>query len=218
MTTVALFMSLLSAGFSCVTYTDKPQVEIKEAEEDLNVAKQNEQALALFQKIYETTEQNDRNSIIPQLESMYLDIINKFPKAALAQEAYWRILLIYLNDYNPPAYDKLESTYAKFIEKYPDSPFRSEIEDNISKMYYRKAKWDSLMRFYTPAVKNYIAIGKLNRAQEIFLYSEAKINLGDLAEAEKGFKIVIAHFPDTREASLARQRLAAIANMKSKQN
>jgi tetratricopeptide (TPR) repeat protein len=201
-----------------VTITDAPQADIKEKTADLSITNQDENAKILFQKISEVSEKTDRKTYVPQLEAMYLVIINKYPKAALAQEAYKGLLMIYINDYDPPAYDKIETTYAKFIEMHPGSPVRPVIEEDISSMYYRNAKWDSLMRFCSPAIKKFIATGKLQDARDMLLYSEAKFNLGDLKEAAKGFKIVIVNFPDTKESLLARQRLDAIADMKSKLN
>jgi len=215
-------LSVLSISFiGCGSVAERPvsaSPEKTENKAELSLAEQEEKSVALFQQVFEMVGKNDRSTVLDKIESAYREIADKYPKAPLAQECYWRLITLYLNDYNPPLYDKIEATYAEFIKKYPDSPFREETEDNIAKMYYIKGQWDKLMRFYAPAIKKFIATGKLGRPQEIFLYSEAKMKLGDLTESEKGFKIVMANFPDTREASLAAQRLDAIAAAKSKQH
>jgi hypothetical protein len=48
------------------------------------------------------------------------------------------------------------------------------------------------------------------------MYAEAKFGLNDLTEAEKGYKIVVADFAETKEGSFARKRLEEIRTKKTK--
>lgn len=216
---IIFLISLLSiSGASCRSVTDKTQVDTKEKAQELSPADQDQRAIEIFQKIFDLSEEPDRKTILPKMEALYLEIVNNYPKAAISHESYWRLVLIYLNDYEPPDFEKTEDIYGRFVTKYPDSPFRNEIDDTITVNYVRNRKWENLLRFYTPAVKRYIETNKLSRPNGMFYYSEAKLNLGDLTEAEKGYKIVIALFPGSRESKMSQQRLDVIRNMRLKQN
>jgi len=201
--------------------------EAKKDTVELSVEEQEKKALETFQKILELTENTDRTDVLPGIEAAYRDIIDKYPKASINQECYWRLMSLYITDYNPPAYEKAESLYGEFFKIYPDSTLKNMIVDILSNSYYRSAKWEKLLKFHTPVVKKFIELssGKqslekenLTRPQEMFMYSEAKFNLGDLAEAEKGYKIVIALFPGSKESVVSKDRLEEINRRRSKLN
>ncbi|MEK7333505.1 MAG: hypothetical protein AAB017_09025, partial [Nitrospirota bacterium] len=80
--------------------------------------------------------------------------------------------------------------------------------------YYANKMWDRLLRIFTPHVKKFIATWKLDRPYHLFMFSEAKFNLGDLIEAEKGYKIVIEFFPKTTEGETSKKRLEEIKKLK----
>ncbi len=205
------------AAISCRSAATKTDRGAEEASTGLSVEEQDKGALELFQKAFDVLQSSDRKTAVPKMETLYREIIDKYPKAALTQEAYWRLVLIYLRDYEPPAFDKAEATYKDFVEKYSGSQFGREMEGDISDAYYRMGKWESLLKFYTPAVRQYIEKGTLARPRGMFMYSEAKMNLGDTVEAVKGYKIVVARFPESREGSMAKQRLEAIEKTKKTQ-
>ncbi|MDA8431890.1 MAG: tetratricopeptide repeat protein [Nitrospiraceae bacterium] len=207
-----LFLLLLYslALISCRSAATKTEGEGEKGTTGLSAEEQDKGALVLFQQVFDLLQDSDRKAAVPKMEALYREIITRYPKAALTQESYWRLVLIYLKDYDPPAYGKAEATYEEFISRYPQSQFRREVENDITNAYYRNGQWESLMKFCTPAVKRYIEKGKLDRPLDMFLYAEAKKNLGDTAEAVKGYKIVIALFPNSREGSMAKLRLAAI--------
>lgn len=179
---------------------------------ELSIEEQNRQALLAFQEILDLTQQNDRREILPQIEEAYRGIIRKYPKAYLSQEAFWRLMMIYLTDYTPPEYLRAEKVLKEFTETYPESKLMSLMNDSLANAYYRNGQWEKLLRLYTPFVKKFVEDQKLQRPAEMFLYAEAKFNLGDLEEAEKGFNIVINFFPDSREAARAKERTLEINN------
>ncbi len=192
---------------------------------ELSASEQNKKAMAAFQKILDLTQEADRSAVLPQIEAAFRDIIDKYPKASITQECYWRLMTVYLTDYSPPSFEKAEAVREEFIKKYPDSRTKDLIDDTLSNGYYMNSKWEKLLKFYTPAVKRFIKEsagkekidrGSLSRPLEMFMYSEAKLNLGDLAEAEKGYKIVIALFPDSKESATSKKRLEDIKSRKSK--
>ena len=205
------------AAISCRSAVTKTDRGAEETSAGLSVEEQDKRALVLFQQAFDILQSSDRRAAVPKMETLYREIIDKYPKAALTQEAYWRLVLIYLRDYDPPAFGKAEAAYKDFVQKYPGSQFGREMEGDISDAYYRRGKWESLLKFYTPAVRQYIEKGTLARPLDMFMYAEAKMNLGDTVEAAKGYKIVIARFPESREGSMAKQRLEAIEKTKKAQ-
>lgn len=213
-----LFLLLLFsvAGLSCRSASDRTEEGLARDTSGLSAEQQDKKALELFKKAYEILGDSSRKEAVPKLEALYREIIDNYPKAVLTQECYWRLILIYLNDYSPSAYDKVESAYNAFIVRYPASQFRGEVEDAISQNYFHNGRWDAIIKLYTPAVRNYIKTGKLSRPQEMFMFAEAKLKLGDAAEAEKGYKIVIGLFPNSRQGSVSKLRLEDIGKLKNK--
>lgn len=183
---------------------------------ELSAEVQTQKAMEVFEKILKLTENSSRSEVLPQLETEYLRIIKEYPNASLVPECYWRFILIYLNDYNPPLTEKAEALHGEFTKKFPDSTLRPLIEEALSKNYLNGLKWEKLLRLYTPAIKEFIEKGKKPRVHELFMYSEAKFNLGDLEEAEKGYKIIIDQFIDTKEAMESKKRLEKIKEEISK--
>jgi tetratricopeptide (TPR) repeat protein len=210
--------SILLILFSACATTPKTATVAKAEEERvppqtkelLSPSEQDAKALEAFKRILTLTEEASREAILPQIEIAYLEIIREYPDSSIAQESYWRLVLIYVDESIPPRYDEAERLYNEFIKKYPESQMRSMIEDTLSKNYYNNGEWDRLLRLYIPPVKEYIKTGKLDRPHSLFMYSEAKFNLGDLIEAEKGYKIVIALFPNSAEAVTSKSRLEEI--------
>ncbi len=200
--------------------------EAKKDTDEPGVEEQEKKAFEIFQKILELAENTDRMTVLPKIEAAYGDIIEKYPKASIHQESYWRLMSVYLNDYNPPVFGKAESLYSEFLKNYPNSTLKNMIDDNLSNSYYSNAKWEKLLKFHTPVVKKFIELSSekqslekenLSRPQEMFMYSEAKFNLGDLTEAEKGYRIVIALFPGSKESAVSKERLEEI-NKRKPQN
>ncbi|MFN3739328.1 MAG: hypothetical protein ACK4TF_01480 [Thermodesulfovibrionales bacterium] len=77
---------------------------------------QEKKALEAFNKILELTETGSREEILPRLENAYLDIIKNYPVAPLAQESYWRLIVIYTREYNPPKTEEAEAAYKNFYK------------------------------------------------------------------------------------------------------
>ena len=177
---------------------------------------QNREALKAFEKILEMTESTERSAILPQIEAAYFDIIRRYPEAYLTQESYWRIMLIYLIDSNPPEFIKAADLRDEFLKKYPDSKLKDLMDSTLADGYYKHGQWDKLLMLYTPSIKQSIETGKFTRVADIFMYSEAKFRLNDLTEAEKGYRIVMATFPGAKESEVAKNRLGEIQAKRAK--
>ncbi|MBI5407981.1 MAG: hypothetical protein HZA14_01285 [Nitrospirae bacterium] len=173
-----------------------PPVEKKEVKH----TEQETKSLEVFSEILELIESSEnRESVLPQVEQLYGKIIKEYPEAPLAQESYWKLITLYVEDYTPPAYEKAESLYHEFTGRYPNSFVEGFIEDTLAHSYYRHADWDKLVKLCTPAYKEYIDRGIKPRASLIFMYSEANYNLGNYTEAEKGYEATVELFPKSNE-------------------
>ncbi|MBA4372987.1 MAG: hypothetical protein C0402_08990 [Thermodesulfovibrio sp.] len=201
---------------SCAATAQKQEVvEPARPASAMSQQEQDKKALEIFEQITEVFAESDRKSALPKAEALYLRIIREYPDAALGQESYWRLILICIRDYTPPQFEKAEAYHHEFVKKYAQSPLRREIEDSLAKSYYANGKWEKIITFYTPSIRRYIETGKLERPHDIFYYAEAKMNLGDLGEAEKGYKIILSLFPKSREGTMSTQRLEQLAKKKS---
>ncbi len=208
-----LLISVFSAGPSHAAGSS----DEKKAADELSVEEQNKKALEAFKTILDLSESGDRQTVLPQLEAAYSNVISSYPKASLTQEIYWRLIQIYVNDYHPPAFEKAEGLRSEFYKKYPDSKLRDLIDRALADGYFRDSKWEKLVSLLASSIKQSIETGKFTRIFDIFMFTEAKFRLGDLVEAEKGYKIIIANFPQSRESKIAKQRLVEIEQKRQKQ-
>lgn len=152
----------------------------------------------------------DRKAVLPEVEKAYIGIIKEYPDTPLAQESYWRLIMVYVNDYSPPDYEKAESCYQDFLDKYPRSPLRFLVEETLGNKYYKDALWQKLLWVSAPAFKKYIDQGKSSTPSLMFMYAEANFNLGNFKEAEKGYKIVMDLFPKLNESRISKARIDEI--------
>lgn len=207
-----LLVSLLSAGLSPAALSP----EEKKAADELSTEEQNKKALESFQSILELSESGDRQAVLPKLEAAYYHLISSYPKAQLTQEVYWRLVQIYMNEYRPPAFEKAEGLRSEFYKKYPDSKLGDLIDRALADGYFKNSKWEKIVALFVPSIKQSITSGKFTKIYDIFMFTEAKFKLNDLVEAEKGYKIIVANFPESRESKMAKKRLEEIEQKKQK--
>jgi tetratricopeptide (TPR) repeat protein len=204
---IAVLLSSCAAPLKTMEI-EKPPVE---PEKKYVPTEQETKSLEVFTEILEVIEAtNDRQSAIPKIEELYTRIIREYPEAPLAQESYWKLITIYVEDYSPPQYDKAEARYHEFLEKYPQSILRGMIDDTLGKSYYKSGDWKKLLELCTPAFKGYIEEGKQPRPTLLFMYSEANYHLGNFEEAEKGYEIVAEQFPKLSEGMMSKKILEKI--------
>jgi TolA-binding protein len=200
---IALFASCPSAPIKDAE-TKKARAPKEPKEEELK-------SLDRFMEILNLVESApDRKAVLPEVEKAYIGIIKEYPDTPLAQESYWRLIMIYINDYSPSDYEKAESCYHEFLDKYPQSPLQYFVEEALGARYYRDAMWKKLLLVSTPAFKKYIDQGKSSTPSLMSMYAEANFNLGNFKEAEKGYKIVMDLFPKLNESKKSMARLEEI--------
>ncbi len=199
-----LFFAALSLfTYSCATFPgEKKPGKAAEAEAPAETekaslpTKDETESLALFTEVLDLVESSrDRRSVLPRIEEIYIRILNEYPDTPLAQESYWKLITIYVEDYAPPAYEKAESRYHQFLKKYRETYIKDFIEDTLGNSYYKHAEWNRLLKLSEPEFRHYNKTGKKPRASMIYMYAEAQYHLGRYNEAEKAYGIVSEQYP-----------------------
>lgn len=152
----------------------------------------------------------DRKAVLPQMEKLYMQLIDEFPDVPVAQESYWKLIEIYVKDYSPPLYDKAEKLYSRFTKNYPESGLKWLVYKTLALSYYLHKEWNRLLKFSTPGFNEYIEKGESPMPFIIFMYAESNFQLGNFKEAETGFQIVIEKFPQLNEERRAKERIRHI--------
>lgn len=214
-----LFIFLLSVLYSASSAASNAAETKKTEKSQSRVEKkkayaptmQERESLKVFGEILDVIEStSDRKSILPKIEELYGRIIREYPEAPLAQESYWKLLTIYVEEYSPPAYEKAETLYNDFISSHPKSILKGFMVETLGKSYYKNTRWDQLLEISAPVFREYIEQKKKTPASILFMYSEANYNLGNIAEAEKGYEIVAGRFPKLHEGKKSKSMLEKI--------
>jgi len=207
---------LLIFIYGCATAPKTPVMEKSEVSKDpveviteITPERDKEnKSLDIFAEILDLVEStDDRQTVLPGIEDLYSRIIREYPETPLAQESYWKLITICLEDYSPPKLDKADALYKEFINKYPESLLRVIVEDTLGKGFYKNAAWSKLINLYSSSYNEYIEKGKKPRASSIFMYSEANFYLENMDAASKGYEIVAELFPQLREGKKSKAML-----------
>jgi hypothetical protein len=142
----------------------KPPAETKD---ERMMRQEEERALETFNEILElVSSTTDRQKVLPQIEKRYAEIIRDYPGTPLAQECYWRLIMIYAEDYSPPEHEKAEQLYQEFVMRYPDSGLKGSIQETLGKSYYKNAEWNKLISLTSPEYAEHREKGKLPRPRQ----------------------------------------------------
>ncbi len=183
----------------------------------LTPEQQKAEALNLFKKVLEVAEtKGDSPDGLQERVQLLKEMARRYPDAPLSQEAYWHIINIYLNKYYPPRIEEAERTYQEFLRLYPVSPMKNAIESTLNLFYFQHKMWDKLVQLHRERIKHFIATGTIDSPFYFYMYSLAKMNLGQLDEAEKGFKWIILKYPNTQAAKDSKRQLKKLQKMKNK--
>lgn len=194
--------------FSCAAPPKKKEEAPPPAAARLPIEEQERKSRERFEEILDLKMAAlDRKAVLPVIRSIYEEIITDYPDAYLAQESYWRLIIISLEDHFPPKTEDAVSLYGEFTAKYPESRLRYAVDDTIVRFYYRNGLWKDIEAFCVPYIRRYIKTGTLDNPLFLFFYTEAKFNLGDFIEADKGYRTLIRLYPGSQEATVAGRRL-----------
>ncbi len=194
-----------------------PQTAISEMSDESKLSENAEQkshqtdrekkAYEVFEKILILSGKSDDKDVFQEIEALYLEIIREYSDTALAQECYWRLVMLYVEKSTPPMFEKAENLYAEFLEKYPKSVVRNLIVDSLSKSYLKNGNLEKVLELNAPLVEAFYATGELSNPSPLFMYAEAQFKIGNLGEAEKAYKSLIESFPNSRLAYSSKKRL-----------
>ncbi len=167
----------------------------------------------IFKEIFSITRSaRDRQSILPEIEALYKQIIRKYPETPLAQESHWRLINIYVNDYSPPDYEKAEKVYHDFLKNNNDSPLKGVVADTLGKSYVKHAEWERLLAISTPSYRDYIEKKMKPDAALMFMYAESNYKLGNMKQAKVAYAIVSDLFPGLRVGKKSKSMIDVLGN------
>jgi TolA-binding protein len=65
-------------------------------------------------------------------EPLFLRLIDECPATEAAEEAYWALSNLYLDDFDEPKEDKAREILEKFLKQYPSSQWVSHVKNRLS--------------------------------------------------------------------------------------
>ncbi len=208
-----LFIGLLAMVFGGCAPKEKRPPQVPQA----TVEEQQKKAMKVFQKVLEISEQKGPTpEALQEKIALLRQMPERYPDAPISQEAYWHIINIYLKQFYPPKVEEAERTYREFLRRYPNSPIKAAIESTFNLFYFQHRMWDKLERMHRHRIKQFIETGRIDSPFYFYMYSLAKMNLGELDEAEKGFKWIILKYPTTQAAKDAKRQLKKLKKLRIK--
>ena len=132
-----------------------------------------------FLKIYKLS-QAGRDANLDKMIASYQRIIQEYPEAPLAQESYWHLIQIMLEDFQPPKKDEALKLFSQFTLDYPESPLQNAVSDTVMRFLYQQNLWQDLLVLTKPYAQNIDKItAPPKKPLPLFMYSEARYHLGE---------------------------------------
>ena len=75
-------------------------------------------------RISRTTDASER-------EALYLRMMEECPDSETAEESYWALSNLYLDDFDEPKEDKARETLELFLKRYPSSRWVPHVENRL---------------------------------------------------------------------------------------
>ena len=72
-----------------------------------------------------------RTTDATEREALYLRLIDECPDTEIAEESYWALSNLYLDDLDEPKEDKSREILELFIERYPASRWIAHVENRL---------------------------------------------------------------------------------------
>lgn len=208
---IALIVASLFSACAAVPEKRPPEVIRK----TVPVEEQKRLADEKFNEILLVSQSSkDKNVTLPKMEKLYLELVNDYPDAPIAQESYFKLFELYVRKHVPPQYDKAEKLYSEFSRRYPRSAFKSLVDRTLGIMYHKDKEWERLLKLSKPVFMGFVEKGERPPPFMIFSYAESSFQLRDFDEAERGFKVLLEEFPDFSENGLAKARITYIKNQR----
>lgn len=159
----------------------------------------------------------------------YRDFINRYPGSEQADYAMLQIANVSFQQMEPAHNDQTKTREAitkfqEMIAAFPNSPLRPQAEEKIrqamdrlaehehqvARFYMQRGAWDAAVTRLNTIVEQYPDYGQ--RAETFYDLGRALDSLGRDGEARLYFERVIAEFPDSRFAGMARERMGELSS------
>ena len=75
--------------------------------------------------------QISRTTDAGEREALYLRLMDECPDTEMAEESYWALSNLYLDDFDEPKEDKAREILELFIERYPSSRWIMHVESRL---------------------------------------------------------------------------------------
>ena len=72
-----------------------------------------------------------RTADVSEREALYLRMMDECPDTEMAEEAYWLLSNLYLDDFDEPREDKAGEILELFLKRYPSSRWTSHAESRL---------------------------------------------------------------------------------------
>ncbi len=164
----------------------------------------------------------------------YEKLIRNYPDSKYADKARYKIGLCYYElspnygldqKYTLKAIDEFQ----RFLEDYPNSPLRKDVEEKLKKcreklakkdykaaeLYRKMSEWRAAEIYYRSVEDKYYDTSFGPKA--LFWIGESQYHLGKLDEAAATFQSYLNKFPKGEYAGRAERRLKQIAKLQSEQ-
>ena len=72
-----------------------------------------------------------RTTDVSEREALYLRMMNECPDTETAEESYWALSNLYLDDFDEPKEDKAREILELFLKRYPSSRWGAHVESRL---------------------------------------------------------------------------------------
>ena len=72
-----------------------------------------------------------RTADASEREALYLRMMEECPDSETAEESYWALSNLYLDDFDEPKNDKAKEILELFLKRYPSSQWTSHVENRL---------------------------------------------------------------------------------------
>ncbi|MFH0871736.1 MAG: tol-pal system protein YbgF [bacterium] len=111
-----------------------------------------------------------------------------------------------LDDYNRGAYDLAIPGFRSYLSQYPKGSLAANSQYWLGECYYSQKKYEQAIAEFEGVLRNYPASEKAPSA--LLKKGYSYLGLGNMAKGKEILMEVLDKYPKTREASLAKSRLA----------
>lgn len=171
----------------------------------LSQEEQDQGAKKIFEKMYELGGTISPEQYEEKRVEMYKEIITKYPKSGLAQEAHWKLCRIYLRETTPPKITEAEKVYQDYVANYSSSVLVTEIQNEFIRYFSVAKMWDRLLIFTAAIIEK---DPDNPPAFPLYYYAEANYQLERREEAEAAFVLAAKIIPKSSSLNkLAVERL-----------